>query len=254
MKKPLKARLRDREKLFGVFVMIPSPAVVEMCAYAGFDYVILDLEHGAPTMETIEHEVRAADAAGIPAVVRVGSRAPIDILRALDVGASGVLVPHVLTAADAAAIVEAAHYPPTGTRGMATTTRAGRHGFVTVAEHLKRACEHTVVLAQIEDAAAVAQVPAIAATAGLDGVFIGPSDLAASLGHPGETGHPDVVRAIDGIVGSTLAANGPALCCFARSEDDVPLLLKKGISSVCLSTTVVFQRCLKQLAEGLGKL
>jgi 4-hydroxy-2-oxoheptanedioate aldolase len=160
----------------------------------------------------------------------------------------------VLTAADAAGIVEAAHYPPTGTRGMATTTRAGRHGFATVAEHLKRARERTVVLAQIEDAAAVAHVPAIAATAGLDGVFIGPSDLAASLGHAGETGHPDVVQAIDRIVGDTLAAKGPALCCFARSEADVPALLKKGISNVCLSTTVVFQRCLRQLAEGLGKL
>ena len=254
MKKPLKARIRDREKLFGLFVMIPSPAVVEMCAHAGFDYVILDLEHGAATMESIEHGVRAADAAGIPVVVRVGSRAAIDILHVLDTGASGILVPHVMTAGDAAAITGAAHYPPRGTRGMATTTRAGRHGFVTVGDHLKRAREQTVVLAQIEDAAAIAQVPAIAATPDLDGLFIGPSDLAASLGRPGETGHPDVVRAIDGIVRDTLAASGPALCCFARSEDDVAALLKKGISSVCLSTTVVFQRSLKQLAENLGKL
>lgn len=252
--KPLKARLRERDKLFGVFVMFPSPAVVEICAYAGFDYVVLDLEHGARTIESVEHELRAADAAGIPAIVRVGSRAPIDILRVLDAGACGVLVPHVLSAADAAAIVQAAHYPPVGTRGMATTTRAGRHGFVSVAEHLERARERTVVLAQIEDAAALGQVPAIAATAGLDGVFIGPSDLAASLGHPGATSHPDVVRSIDGVVRDTLAARGPALCCFARSEDDVGALLKKGVSSVCLSTTVVFQRCLKEQAEGLGKL
>ncbi|HEX6979731.1 MAG TPA: aldolase/citrate lyase family protein [Alphaproteobacteria bacterium] len=254
MKKPLKARIRDREKLYGLFVMIPSPAVVEMAGYAGFDYVIIDLEHGAATTESLEHLLRAADAVGIPAIVRVGNREPVEILRVLDAGACGILAPHVLTAEDAARLVSAAHYPPIGNRGMATTTRAGRHGFVTVADHLKRAREETVVLVQIEDAAALPRVSSIAATPHVDGVFIGPADLAASLGRPGEIDHPDVAGAIDGIVRDTIAAKGPAVCCFARSEADVPKLLDKDVTTICLSTTSIFQRRLKDLAEDLRKL
>ena len=124
----LKARIAARVPLYGAFVPMPSPAVVEMCAHAGFDFVILDREHGAAGTETIEHHVRAADAAGIPSIVRVPGRAPEHALHALDAGANGILMPHVIVPEDASAAVGAAHFPPRGIRGMSTSTRAAATG------------------------------------------------------------------------------------------------------------------------------
>lgn len=246
----LKTRLKQRDLLHGLFVMIPSPAVVEMVGYAGFDYAILDTEHGAAGTETLEHQLRAADACGLPALVRTVSPAAGEILRALEAGASGVLVPHVTTPEDAAAIVRAAHYPPMGTRGMATTSRAGRHGVTTVAAHLQQARERTIVMVQIEDAAALPNVAAIARTPGIDAVFIGPADLAISLGFPGEPNHPTVAAAIRKIVEEVRDA-GQVIAGFAREEEDALVLAKQGISFICLSTTLVFSKRLVQLAKSL---
>lgn len=158
----MKTRMRNGEVQFGAFVMTPSPSIVEMFGYAGFDFVIIDREHGASSLETLENSLRAAEASGMEALVRIPSGSTWEILSALDAGASGIVVPHVRAAEQAAALVDLAHYPPYGTRGFATTARAGRHGFVTVEEHLKRARERTLVLAQIEDADALPNVRAIA--------------------------------------------------------------------------------------------
>lgn len=244
----LKARIARKQTLYGIFVMVPSPAIVEMCGYNGLDYVILDAEHGPADTETLEHLLRAADASGIPAIVRVGGRAPDQILRVLDAGASGILVPHVITAEDTEAVVRAAHFPPRGVRGLATTSRAGRHGLVSAAEYIKAASEETVVIVQIEDRAALENVGAIARTPGLDAVFVGPADLATSLGHPGQVTHPDVVAGIAGIKREVTAAGKPALANFARTEVDAVALAKQGFNMICLSTTAVFSRRLADLA------
>ncbi len=246
----LKTRMQKRDLLHGLFVMIPSPAVVEMVGYAGFDFAILDTEHGAAGTEMLEHQLRAAEACGLAALVRTVSPDNGEILRALEAGASGVLVPHVTTPEDAAAIVRAAHYPPIGTRGMATTSRAGHHGITTVASHLQQAREKTIVMIQIEDAIALPNVSAIARTPNIDAVFIGPSDLAISLGFPGESNHPSVVAAIQKIIDDVHAA-GQVVAGFARDEEDALVLAKQGITFICLSTTLVFSRRLVQLAKGL---
>ena len=247
----LKARIARKEILHGIFVMVPSAAVVEMCGYNGFDYVILDAEHGAAGTETLEHQLRAADASGIPAIVRVGSRAPDQILRVLDAGACGILVPHVITADDTEAIVRAAHFPPHGVRGLATTSRAGRHGLVPATEYIKSARDETVVIVQIEDRAALENVAAIARTPDLDAVFIGPADLATSFGYPGQPGHAAVVAAIDGIKRDVTAAGKPALANFARTEADAASLVKQGVHMICLSTTAIFSRRLADLVTAL---
>lgn len=235
----LKARMKAGDNLTGCFIMLPSAAVVEMTAYAGFDFVILDCEHGAASNETLEHQLRAADAAGIPALVRTVGMTAGEILRALDAGAAGIIVPHVRTAADAKSIVQAAHYPPFGARGLATTARAGRHGFTTITEHLALALERTIVLPQVEDADALEHVPAIAGTEGVDGVFIGPADLSISLGHPGNPGHPEVAAAIDKAA-SQIRAAGKNVSSFARDAGDVKGLRERGIKMVMFSTTILF--------------
>lgn len=247
----LKARIANKERLYGIFVMLPSPAVVEMCGYAGFDFVILDAEHGAAGTETLENQLRAADASGIPAIVRVSSRAPDNILHAMDAGANGILVPHVITADDASTVIRAAHFPPHGMRGMATTSRAGRHGLTTPADYIARARNETVVICQIEDGAALPNVASIARTPDLDAVFVGPADLATSMGRPGEPGHPEVVAAVGRIKQDVQAARGPALANFARTESDAAALAKQGFSVLCLSTTAIFSRRLADLVVGL---
>lgn len=250
MNNTLKSRMKQREVLHGMFVMVPSPAVVEMVGYAGFDYAVLDTEHGAAGTEMLEHQIRAAEASSLPVLVRTVSPAAGEILRALEAGATGVLVPHVTTAEDAAAIVRAAHYPPVGIRGMATTSRAGHHGITTVGAHLEQAKERTVVMVQIEDAAALPNVSAIARTPGIDAVFIGPADLAISLGFPGQLDHPTVAAAIRKITEEVREA-GQVVAAFARTEDDAKALVASGITMTCFSTTLIFSKRLVEIAQGL---
>ncbi|WP_219416487.1 HpcH/HpaI aldolase family protein [Pseudonocardia nigra] len=196
---PLRPRLEAGERLVGGIVRMPNTGLVELLGHAGFDYVVLDAEHGPADQLQLQHHLAAADGIGLDVLVRVGSRDPAETLRALDLGATGVVVPHVRSAEEAAAAVAAAHYPPLGERGFATYSRAGRYGLASAEEHLRRAAERTLVIVMIEDAAGVAAAPEILAVPGVDGVFVGPADLAVSLGHPGGTGHAAVVEAIEAV-------------------------------------------------------
>jgi 4-hydroxy-2-oxoheptanedioate aldolase len=197
---PLAVRVRRGDSLRLLLVKMPAPAEIEQAAYAGFDAVIVDTEHGPAADPELEHHLRAADAAGIAALVRVPSTDAGPILAALDAGATGVVVAHVLDPADAAAAVDAAHYPPQGHRGLALTTRAGRFGTAALADHLDRAARETLVFVQIEDAEAVPKAKEILSADGVDGVLIGSGDLSISLGHPGEPACDAVLAAIDEIV------------------------------------------------------
>jgi len=250
MKTGLKTRLRNGETLVGMFIMLPSAAVVEMVGYAGFDYVILDGEHGAAGTETLENQLRAADAAGIPALVRICGQTPAEILHALDAGACGIVVPHVLNADQARALVEAAHYPPKGRRGIATTTRAGRHGMVTLNEHLSIAENEVLVIPQIEDADAVPHAAAIAGVDGVDGVFVGPADLSLSLGYPGNPAHPEVAAIIDQLARDVRAA-GKGTATFTKTVDETRALEQRGYQMMCFSTTSVFSMRLQEMAKEL---
>jgi len=209
-------RIRAGDRVRLLFLKMPCPADVEIAAHAGFDGVILDTEHGPPGAVELEHHLRAADAAGIPALVRVGSLSPPAILTALDAGATGIVIPHVKNTDEAADAVQAAHYPPRGRRGLALSTRAGRYGALSVLEHLKRAREQTLVIVQIEDAPAVPRARESLAVDGIDGVLIGATDLSISLGHPGEPAHPEVAAAVadireaartTGVAAATVVAN-----------------------------------------------
>ncbi|HET9094283.1 MAG TPA: aldolase/citrate lyase family protein [Solirubrobacteraceae bacterium] len=213
----LAVRLRAGERLRWLFVKMPAPAEVELAGATGFDAVILDTEHGSP--EGLEHHLRAAETAGIPVVVRVPSVDPGPILRALDAGATGVVVAHVVDGAGAAAAVAAAHYPPRGRRGLALTTRAGRHGTAALADHLTRAGRETVVIVQIEDADAVPRSAEILGVDGVDGVLIGATDLSISLGRPGESGHPELVSAVATIADAAAAQGVPVAMVVASAAE-----------------------------------
>jgi 4-hydroxy-2-oxoheptanedioate aldolase len=244
-------RLRARETLYGVIVKMPGPALVEMCGFAGFDLALIDTEHGAGDGDALEHHIRAADSAGIETLVRIGGNSDHEILRALDSGSSGVVAPHIETGEHAARVVAAAHYPPRGTRSLAVSTRAGRQGFSSSLDHVAAARERTVIVVQIEDAVAVRHASAIAATPGLDAVFIGPTDLSVSLGLPGQLDHPSVLAAIDEIAQAVIEAENAALCVLVDNERQAEAWRARGARLILFSAVALIAQRLRTLSAAV---
>ncbi|MSQ14132.1 MAG: hypothetical protein EXR47_08455 [Dehalococcoidia bacterium] len=217
-KNPLKAKLRNGEAIVGLFINLPSPALVEMTGLMGYDYVIIDGEHGIADLESCEHMVRAAEAVGITPLVRIAENDPQNILRYLDAGAMGVQIPMVNSKADAEAVVRSVFYPPKGRRGLAGV-RASRYGIgMSMPQYVGMANEELLAIVQIETTQAVANAKEICAVDGVDIIFIGPSDLSSSMGLAGQPTHPDVLRSIEA-VGKVAQAAGKAAGTIARDAE-----------------------------------
>jgi len=190
----LPAMLRSGAPLRGIFSALASPAIVEMCGYAGFDFVIIDNEHGAADLETTEHMLRAARASGIVPVVRCFIE---DIARVLDMGASAVQIPMIETADDARELVQRVRYPGKGRRGSAFSGRAAGYGAFPGAAHTERSNEGIALIAMIESPEGVANAEAIAAVDGIDAIFVGPNDLSHAMGFGSDWKRPEVADAIE---------------------------------------------------------
>ena len=207
MKNRMKAKLAAGEPAFGLSVMIPSPQVVESAAGLGFDWVLIDCEHGTIGVETMELMIMAAEASGVTPIVRPRTNGAADILQAMDRGAQGVQVPHVNDAETARSAVRAVKFHPLGERSLAAGTRASGYGLRGgVPEFLEEANRETLVCVQIEDASALPNVDDILRVEGVDVFFIGPSDLSQSMGFPGNPKAPAVVKAIDETLAKIVAA------------------------------------------------
>jgi 2-keto-3-deoxy-L-rhamnonate aldolase RhmA len=203
----MKEKLRAGKPVYGVSVMIPSPQIVEMIAAAGFDWVLLDCEHGTITLESVELMAMAAEASGITAIARPVSRSAEHILQVLDRGVMGVQVPHINTAADAREVVAAVKFHPLGKRSIAAGTRAAvydAHGSLT--DYVKAANDATLIAVQIEDKEAVDNLDQLLKIDDIDVFFVGPSDLSQSMGFPGDPKAPSVAQAIDSSFRKMLAA------------------------------------------------
>ncbi|MEC3980516.1 HpcH/HpaI aldolase family protein [Amycolatopsis sp. H20-H5] len=192
----LRARLAGGAPLLATFNLLPSPEVVELIALAGFDLVIIDLEHGPHDLADLRRALTAAAGHGLPTLVRVRTAAAAEIGAVLDLGASGVLVPHVESAAAAAAVVRAARFSPEGERGANPWVRAAGYG--TREGWFAAANAEVAVLVMVEGPGALAELGEIVALPGLDGIFLGPMDLSHALGVPGRHDHPTVVDALRG--------------------------------------------------------
>ncbi len=192
----VRQKLKAGEVVIGCFVGFPSPEVVELCGHSGYDFVLIDGEHGAISPAAAYPMVLAAEATGTVPIVRVPHNESSVILQFLDIGAAGVMVPQINSAAEAQSVVDAVKYHPLGRRGLAPT-RAASYGFgATLTEYTQISNNETLIIAQIENIAGVDKVPEIAAVPGIDVLLIGPSDLAQSMGYPGQLGHPEVLAAI----------------------------------------------------------
>lgn len=213
----LPALLRSGEPLRGIFTALPSPAIVEMCAYAGFAFVIIDNEHGAADFETTEHMLRAARASGIIPVVRCFAE---DIPRVLDMGASGIQAPMVETAAQARDLVARVRYPVFGRRGSAFSGRAAGYGAFPGASHTQRSNEGVGLIAMIETPEGVVNAAEIAAVDGIDAVFVGPNDLAHAMGHGNDWKAPAVAVAIEHALRAVDAAGKcPGIIALGREDE-----------------------------------
>jgi 2-dehydro-3-deoxyglucarate aldolase len=191
----LKDKIETGQPTIGSWIQLGEEALTEMLATGGFDWLCIDLEHTTISIDQAGKIIRVADLAGCPTLVRLSSHDPAQIKRVLDAGASGIIAPMVNTAQEAAAIVSAATYPPRGTRGVGLA-RAQQYG-VGFPDYLRRMERDLVCIMQVEHIDGVDNLDDILAVDGVDGFFIGPYDLSASLGHPGEFDHPDVVAAMD---------------------------------------------------------
>lgn len=191
----LRTQIDSGRPTVGSWIQLGDESLTEMLAKGPFDWLCIDLEHTTISIDQAGRIIRVADLAGCPVLVRLSSHDPAQIKRVLDAGATGIIAPMVNTAAEAQAVVSAATYPPAGSRGVGLA-RAQNYG-VGFPEYLARMEHELVCIVQVEHIDGVDNLEEILAVNGVDGFFIGPYDLSASLGHPGEFDHPSVVAAMD---------------------------------------------------------
>jgi 4-hydroxy-2-oxoheptanedioate aldolase len=244
---PFKRALAEGKPQIGLWVGLANPYTAEICAGAGFDWLLLDGEHAPNDVPLLLSQLQAVAPYPSHPIVRpvIGDTALIKQL--LDIGAQTLLVPMIDTPEQAAAIVAACHYPPRGVRGVgAALARASRWG--RVGDYLKTASDELCLLLQIETTTGLANLEAIAATPGVDGIFIGPADLAASLGHLGAPSHPEVQAAI-GTALATLKRLGVPSGILAADETLARKYLSLGAAFVAVGIdTMVLARGLSSLA------
>jgi 4-hydroxy-2-oxoheptanedioate aldolase len=233
-----KEKLQAGGVVAGCFVRHLAPALVEFMALQGWDFLVFDAEHGPLQPADVEQLVRAAELRGTTPITRVTTNAPHVILRFLDVGSQGVHVPWVNGATEAEAAVRSVKYGPRGQRGLAGGRASDWDFAESIADYTRRANEETLVVIHIETAVAVEQLDEYLAVDGIDVLFVGPTDLSHSLGHPGEVDHPDVRSAIDRVaevvVGSPIAfgiyAGTPAAA--IRWKEDGARYLTTGLEGM----------------------
>jgi 4-hydroxy-2-oxoheptanedioate aldolase len=187
----LKQKLLAGDTVFGVWIETGSPTVAEVLGHAGFDLILLDLEHGQGGLTEAIDALRAAQVAGTPCVIRVPWNDPVNLKRILDAGFDSIMIPSVETAAEAADAVRACRYPPQGKRGYAAgAVRASGYG--AAADYMRRSNDELLLIIQIESAEAVARAEEICAVAGVDVPFLGVNDMAGSIGRLEQLDHPEV--------------------------------------------------------------
>ncbi|CAB3810322.1 4-hydroxy-2-oxo-heptane-1,7-dioate aldolase [Paraburkholderia caffeinitolerans] len=240
---PLKERLKEAEPLYGLWLTMGSETAAEALAHAGFDWLLIDMEHSPNDSSDVIAQLRAIAAAHLPTepVVRIQANEPWLVKRVLDAGVRTVMFPNVTSAGEAARVVSYTQYPdvnaPGGQRGVAGVVRAAAYGMRR--DYLHGANAQVASIIQIESAAALGEVEKIAAVPGVDCLFVGPADLAASLGHLGDSKHPDVAAAMTRIIAAARAA-GVGAGIFAMDATQAKQYREMGFNFVALAADVIW--------------
>lgn len=230
-----KSRLLAGDLQIGLWSSLCSNIAAEIIGDSGFDWILLDTEHAPNELPGVLAQLQALGAGTAGAVVRPAWNDAVLIKRLLDIGAQTLLIPFVQNAEEARRAVAACRYPPVGIRGITMGGRASRFG--RAARYLKEADGQVCVLVQAETQAAVDRIPEIAAVDGVDGIFVGPSDLSASMGHIGNPVHPDVQRAIK-LAGRSIADAGKAGGILTSVEAEARRYIEWGYRFVAVGTDI----------------
>ncbi|HEV2487292.1 MAG TPA: HpcH/HpaI aldolase/citrate lyase family protein [Terracidiphilus sp.] len=246
-----KQALAKGERQVGLWSGLASPIAVEILAGAGFDWIVIDGEHGPNDISTLLPQLLAMRGGTAEPVFRIPWNDMVIIKRALDVGARTLLIPFVQNAEEARRAVAATRYPPMGIRGVSVTPRANDYG--RIQNYHKNAHLDTCVLVQVETRAALKEIEAIAAVEGVDGIFIGPSDLAADFGYLGNSKHPDVQEALKDAA-TRIRAAGKAAGMLTGNLDDVEPLIAMGFNFTAVGSDVgILAHGAEQLATRFRK-
>lgn len=225
------SKLGTRSKVpIGTMVIgMRSPNIVRILKASGFDFFVVDCEHGSFSFETVENMMAVARGVGMPGLVRVPEIRREPVLKVLEAGASGLLVPQVRCREEVEKLVSFAKYAPQGMRGVSLTRPHTGYVGIRVGEYIKRANEETIILLQIECREAIENLEAMLGVPGVDGLIIGPNDLSQSLGVPGETGLPLVVESIERVIG-VAGKYGIPVGIHVSDRDTLVAWLKKGMT------------------------
>ena len=228
-----KRAINEGRMQIGLWSSLASNVAAEVIAGSGFDWILIDNEHAPNEVSNVLAQLQAMAANPVMPVVRPAWNDPVLIKRFLDIGAQSFLIPMVQDADEANRAVAATRYPPAGIRGVALGPRANRYG--RVENYFARAADEICVLVQVETRQAVAEIEAIAAIDGIDGIFIGPSDLSADMGFLGQPSHPDVKSTIEDAVARILEC-GKAAGILTGNEDEAKHWLKRGCTFVAVGS------------------
>ncbi len=250
---PFKHALLRRECQIGTWLMSASPVLAEMLSHAGYDFLVLDIEHSTADIGELHRLLQATQGSAIRTPVRMASHDVTDIKRALDVGALTLIFPMVNTVEQATTLARACRYPPFGERGLARMVRASRYN--TQPDYLERINHELCVIAQIETPEAIRNAMQIAQVPGIDGLFVGPSDLSMTLGHGGDTQHPEV-RELMTELGSYCRRAGVALGTVMPTPETVAWAFSVGYTFVAHASDLglLMQAAQRGIAEIRGRL
>jgi 2-dehydro-3-deoxyglucarate aldolase/4-hydroxy-2-oxoheptanedioate aldolase len=246
MKNIVKSKLKNGQKTFGGFLQTTSPVAAEIMAHSGFDWLIVDLEHSPGDFGNLQSQLQAMNGTGVVPFARAPWNDAVAIKRILDTGVMGVLVPYVNTREETEAAVAACKYPPQGIRGVAGSPRAAGYTRNTI-PYLTSANEETIVMVAVETTEAVKNLDEMLEVEGLDGIFIGPVDLASSMGYLGDPSQPEVqemialieekVLASDKFLGTLAATWDKAVACFDKGYQWM-VLMQDGAALKCAGDEV----------------
>ena len=237
MSNNIQAKLNKGEYVVGPFMKLPSPVVVEIMGLAGFDYVIIDCEHGPLNVLQAEDMVRAAKLTGISPVIRVGDNDPVMISRALDIGADAVQVPQIGNKQDAESAVKAAKFSPQGQRGVCRYVRAAEYTNIDKFTYFPKANKETMVIIHVEGDEGVSNIDDILTVEGVDVIFLGPYDLSQSLGVPGQVDHPKVIEKMEQVI-IKAKEKGKVIGTFVDNVDAGLKWIELGVQYISYSVDV----------------
>lgn len=244
-----KNQLGKGNSVYGPFMKTSDPAIVETSGYAGFDFAILDMEHGPVSIETMQNNIRAAHLSGMLPIIRVRDHSPESISQALDIGAGGIQVPQIRTASDVKKVIEAAKFKPMGDRGLCRFVRAAKYSSMDRNDYFEEANNRVVVI-QVEGEEAIDNIDSILEVDGYDVLFIGPYDLSQSLGVPGDISNPKVIEKMSYVVNKAREKN-VVLGTFIDTIENYNLWKNSGLQyfSYSVDVGIFYDACCNLLKD-----